>query len=906
MKILVVLIALLALALAVAGIGSTPPEIDSGVDYNVLNPGFIPNAGQYEPGVDYILQSRGATIFFTRNELVLTHASGDVIRQSFAGASPGVNLIAKDQHAGVVNHYAGNDPSKWVSDIPVYAKIVYEGLYPGIDLVYTEESGRLKREFHVSAGADPSQIELIYEGASAPCVDEDGVLRFASPAGEMLESPLVCWQVIDGERIDRVAEYIVDCGSVRISVTEYDAGHELIIDPELVYSSYLGGSDNEYGSAIVDDGAGGVWVTGYTESADFPLVNQSQDRYGGGGCDVFVTHFASDGTRLSSTYLGGNETDHGVALAGDGDGGVWVMGTTKSADFPVRDAYQDRFMGGCDVFVAHFAPNGTLISSTYLGGSRSDYGSAIVDDGDGGVWVTGTTWSYSLETQYQTLYGFPVLNETQDLLGGQYDTAPGQCNAFASHFSSSGTLISSTYLGGDDKDHGVALAGDGDGGVWVAGNTSSSKFPVKNASQPDICGKRDIFVTHFSPAGRIISSTYLGGDGTEDLRAMISDDAGGVWVTGVTPSPHYTPFPTVNTSLDTYGGGIHDTFVTHFSSDGAILSSAYLGGEDEDSASALAPDGAGGVWVAGTTGSSSFPVKNECQDNTNVKERGWWDAFVTHFSSNGSLISSTYLGGYNREFVFALAPDNAGGVWVAGMTCSDDFPVLNGFQMKFGEWHDAFISHFSSDGTLLSSSYLGGGSEDSASALAKGGSGAVWIMGKTTSTNFPVENPSQRVYKGSYDLFVAKVVAGKPVLPPSAGFTANVTAGVAPLAVKFTGESTGDVTSWFWDFGDGATSTSQSPVYIYRRPGNYTVNLTATTTEGPASLSRPAYIAVTAQKGDLNGDGEVDISDVAKVAYMVVRKEPADLAADFNGNDRVDIGDAAKIAYFFVGKIDML
>lgn len=140
-QILVVLIALLALAPAVAGMGDTSPGIDDGADYQLLNPGFIPNVGQYDPGVEYILQHREATVFFTRDGLVLAHTSGDVIRQSFAGASPDVNLTAGDQRPGAVNYYVGNDSSKWLSGIPVYSGIVYGDLYPGIDLVYTGEDG---------------------------------------------------------------------------------------------------------------------------------------------------------------------------------------------------------------------------------------------------------------------------------------------------------------------------------------------------------------------------------------------------------------------------------------------------------------------------------------------------------------------------------------------------------------------------------------------------------------------------------------------------------------------------------------------------------------------------------------------------------------------------------------------
>ncbi len=1160
MKILVVLIALLALAPAVAGMGDTPPEIDSGVDYNVLNPGFIPNAGQYEPGVDYILQSQGATIFFTRNELVLTHASGDVIRQSFAGASPGVNLTAGDQRPGVVNYYVGNDSSKWVSDIPVYANIVYEGLYPRIDLVYTGKDGRLKREFRVSAGADPSQIEIIYEGTSAPCVDEDGVLRFASPAGEMLESPLICWQVIDGERIDRVAEYIVDCGSIYIDISEYDAGHELIIDPELVYSSYLGGSDNEYGSAIVDDGAGGVWVTGRTQSTDFPIQEGDQGSFGGGDEDAFISHFSSSGALISSTFLGGGGWDRGCILAADGAGGVWVVGGTSSTDFPVINPYQDNLVGDWYTFVAHFSSSGLLTSSTCLGGGTGGDGNIRYDlasDDSGGVWVMGRT---------NTIY-LPVQNAHQDTFGGGTDL-------FVAHFALNGTLLSSTYLGGGDDDIGWALAGDGSGGVWVTGYTSSADFPIQNEHQESFGGgDHDAFVARFASNGTLLSSTYLGGESDDIGYFLACDGAGGIWVAGHTRS---TDFPVKDAYQDTFGGGA-DLFVARFLSSGALFSSTYLGGKDWDYGYALVDDDAGGIWVAGHTQSTDFPVKNASQNDYG----GVGDAFVARFSPAGNILSSTYLGGGDDDIGYALAGDGGGGVWVIGHTQSTDFPVKRAYQNDYGGGgNDVFVAHLVSSGALLSSTYLGGEGWDYGTDLAGDGAGGVWVMGTTPSTDFPVKRAYQSASGGGHDVFIAKFGSGvlahpnaeftfnanynrytlsdriasgtsscrlayiasvhnllenpenisgnlsftldaseiadisseeyaeingtqvtwtfpqetvispgtalstqaatstlvtrrsdmtlerscnrtdftgagvqqatlnmtldatdldnlwgriecyetgdvqarfvpdtistdlplrdlsqepariqftadrfkleagrqytlscavevtplRPVayapacvvweiqnstsmaapagaqvaLPadlllqgvnaarfssdtsckwtcvhndhvvtsihqratqvsaPVADFTANVTAGVAPLVVKFTDTSIGDLTSWFWDFGDGATSTDQNSVHTYRKPGNYTVNLTVSTAEGPASLSRPAYIAVTAQKGDLNGDSTIDIGDVAKVAYMVVGKEPADLAADFNGNGRVDIGDAAKIAYFFVGKIDAL
>ena len=721
-------------------------EIDDGAKCRVLSSGFIPNVGQYDPGVDYVLQYQDMTVFFMRDGLVLAHTVGsaenvsrDVIRQSFAGASPETHLTARDQRAGVVNYYVGNDSSKWLSGIPVYSEVVYEDLYPGIDLAYSETNGRLKREFRISPGADPSQIELLYEGESEPYVDGDGVLRFASPAGEMLETPLVCWQVIGGERVERTAAYVVDDGSVRIDVAEYDAGYELIVDPELVYSSYLGGGGWDYvsawdfRSALASDGAGGIWVTGHTYSSDFPVLNAYQSTYGGDG-DVFVSHFSSSGTPLSSTYLGGEYCDIGYALAGDGAGGVWVTGTTCSADFPVLNAFQSNYGGNCDAFASHFSSSGTLLSSTYLGGRSGAIGCALAGGGAGGVWVTGYTYSSD----------FPVLNASQN-------TYEGNCDAFVSHFSSSGILISSTYLGGGSNDLPHTSVGDSAGGVWVTGYTYSSDFPVLNASQSTYGGGEDAFVAHFSSSGTLLSSTYLGGGGDDEGRALAGDSTGGVWVAGETGS---TDFPVLN-AYQSSSGGDSDAFVSHFSSSGTLLSSTYLGGESSDGehGSALAGDGAGGIWVTGDTWSSNFPILNAYQSSFG----GYFDAFVSHFSSSGTLLSSTYLGGSNSDFGRALAGDGTGGVWVTGYTGSADLPVLNASQSTFGgRWGvDAFVSHFSSSGTLISSTYLGGEDDDVGYALAGDGDGGVWVAGTTRSTDFPIRDAYQSTYGGDEDAFVA-------------------------------------------------------------------------------------------------------------------------------------------------------
>ena len=911
---LVVLIVLAALLPAAAAAdteagGASPGslEIDDGANYRLLGLGFIPNVGQCDSGVEYILQHQGTTVFFTRDGLVLVHTPGsadnapvDVIRQSFVGASPDTHLTASGQRPGVVNYYTGNDSSKWLSNIPVYSGVVYEDLYPGIDLMYAEENGRLKREFHLAPGADPSQIELLYEGENGPHVDEDGVLRFASPAGEMLESPLVCWQVIGGKRVDRAAEYVVDDGSVRIAVAEYDTGHELVIDPELVYSSYLGGNDWDMGYALAGDGVGGVWVTGYTASPDFPVLDDSNGKW---SHIAFVSHFSSSGTLLSSTCLGGTITEYGHALAGDDEGGVWVMGQTISTDFPVLNAPQSTYGGSGDAFVSHFSSDGTLLSSTYLGGGGTEIDNALVGDGEGGVWVTGLTISTDFlvtEDAYQSTYG-----------GGSGD-------AFVTHFSSDGALLSSTYLGGENYDYGSALAGDGAGGVWVMGGNQYGDFPVTGgAFERGNRGGWDVFVSHFASNGTLLSSTCLGGSNQDDGSALAGDGDGGVWVTGETQSVHVPDYPNSGFPvLNAYQGnneGSYDAFVSHFSSNGTLLYSTYLGGDEHDSGYALAGDGAGGIWVTGDTRSDDFPTLNAHQ-NAYKGGSSYGDRFVARFSQEGALLSSTYLGGEGDDcdgyrgreddHRYTLVGDGAGGVWVTGCTASTTFPVLDECQSTHGGGsYDAFVSHFSLDGALLLSTYLGGGDSDYGNALAGDGAGGVWVAGYTASADFPVLRAYQSSHGGSSDLFIAKF--GIDDLP-TANFTANTTAGTLPLAVQFTDTSTGDLTSLNWTFGDGNTSTEQNPIHIYRTPGNYTVNLTVSTIDGSDTISRPGYINVTRVKGDFKGDGVVDIGDVSFVAYMVVGKTAADPAADFNGNGAVDIGDAAKIAYYFVKKIPAL
>jgi|GEM_PF-1841684 len=795
--VLIVLAALLpAAAAANTETGGAPPdflEVDDGANYRLLSLGFIPNVGQCDPGVEYVLQHQGTTVFFTRNGLVLIHTQGsadntpvDVIRQSFAGASPETQLMASGQRPGVVNHYLGNDSSEWLSGIPVYSRVVYEGLYPGIDLVYAEENGRLKREFHISPGADPSQIELLYEGESRPHVDGDGVLRFASPAGELLESPLVCWQVIGGKRIDRAAEYIVDDGSVRIAVAEYDAGHELIIDPELVYSSYLGGEYWDMGYALAGDGEGGVWVTGCTKSTAFPITDDAfQSTYGGGDYyDAFVSHFSSEGALLLSTYLGGEDTDYGKALAGDDAGGVWVAGYTGSNDFPVLRAYQSTYSGGSsDAFVAKFGivelPTADFAANVTSGPVPLVVQFTDLSTGDPTSWLwsfgDGATSTEQHPTHTYRLPGTYTVNLTASNSAGSDEksvtdyitvehgtisiTAPGDGNAtIGDEIALSGTNTDSatTYL---------FLTGPGLNATGV--NLMNLSMPVVNDNPSTFTiGYVEIddsweyrWDTHSVRGGLLEEETYT-------IYAVSSprDEAHLSDAVYATTTVRFQP-PTIT----------------------ATASSATVAWGDELRINGTAtgiPDDVQ-IWIFGPDYYGRYDGALETQ-HWNVKSDGAFEGVLdTYMLQEGQYYVVVQ---HPVDHDYGVMADPATGViygeGIANVTLTD---------LQAADAVTALINALDSPGV-----------DDIYATLT------FEVVGST----------------------------------PQANFTANVTAGTMPLTVQFTDTSTGDPTAWSWSFGDGNTSTDQDPVHTYTSPGNYSVALTVSNGNANDTVTKEHYIQV--------------------------------------------------------------
>ena len=441
--------------------------------------------------------------------------------------------------------------------------------------------------------------------------------------------------------------------------------------PKLDFSTYLGGSDGHergYGIAVTEDGS--CYLTGQTGSSDFPTQLAFNSTLSGSR-DAFVTKLSSSGSLLWSTFFGGSDLDIGYDISVAGDGSCYVTGFTESSDFPTRNAYNSTYGGNGDIFLAKFSSIGQLLWSSYLGGNESDEGKSIAVAGDGSCYVTGETRS----SDFPTLYAY---DPTHD--GGYRD-------AFVAKFSTNGTLLWSTYLGGNTTDLGYGIAVSDDGSCYVTGQTTSSDFPTLYAYDPTPNGGyMDAFVAKFSASGSLLWSTYLGGASWDDASGITvaSDDS--CYVTGYTTS---SDFPTQNAYNSTYRLK-GDAFVGKFSADGNLLWSTYLGGNETDFGYDITVTNDGSCYVTGETFSSNFPTRN-AYDST----YDGYDAFVTKFSSEGFLLWSTYLGGRDDgEQGYSLAVTEAGSCFVTGRTNSDDFPTQNAYDSALGGKSDAFVTKF--------------------------------------------------------------------------------------------------------------------------------------------------------------------------------------------------------------------
>jgi hypothetical protein len=565
---------------------------------------FVPNQDQSGTTVSFRAYGAGNKLTFTPQEIVMDLPGvRQPLRLRFVDFNPATTLAARESLPTRINDFRGSDPSNWSTNLPTYAAVHYQELYPGVELRYEGIDGSLKSTFTVAPGADPSRIQWQYSGAAAVAVDDaTGDLLVTLPdQTQVVEKAPIAWQQINGRRISvPVAYTLTNGGSVAsFALGNYNPSLPLIIDPTIVYETTLdlGGFDRGHDIAI--DAAGNAFVLGRVYDTNN---------------DVLIAKLSPNGTLLYATYLRGSKLDYGGGIALDDAGGVYIAGLTDSDDFPILNAVQAVKNGVTrDAFITKLAAaDGSLMFSTYFGGSRSDEIHDITLNSTGEIYLVGYTESTD----------FPMLNPIQAGLNLN------QCfceDTFVTKLSPDGmTVLYSTYLGGSFEDYGESIALDANDNIYITGHTQSDDFPTQAAIQPNRAGEfqdEDLFVSKISADGsNLVYSTYLGGTGDDSVRRIAVTSAGNATVAGSTRS---RAFPTTPGAYqETYIGGIldcgtagfggpvdcYDMFVTQFAPDGSsLVYSTYLGGGLDDFASGVALNDAGEAFVVGYTQSTDFP-----------------------------------------------------------------------------------------------------------------------------------------------------------------------------------------------------------------------------------------------------------------------------------------------------------
>jgi parallel beta-helix repeat protein len=643
---------------------------------------FEANVGQVDAAVRYLAHGSGYSLALTDTGAVLDLHRADaagydaLLHMELVGGSTAAPVVGLDQQAGHSNYLIGNDPSRWHTDVPLFGRVEYQQVYPGIDVVfYGNDQHQLEYDFVLAAGADPGQIGLRFDGAQGLTVDSQGDLVLHLAGGNVVQQAPVVYQEVGGVRSPVPGTYVVHGdGTVGVTLGHYDATQALVVDPVLTYAAYFGGRGADHGNGIAVDGAGNAYVTGETESLNFPTTagaletgpNTSNVNFAHGA--AFVAKLNAAGNALVySTYLDDDGSNFqrgpiGYAISVDSTGNAYVTGDTGDGTFPTTSSVDPTLFTGA--FVAKLNPAGnSLVYSTIVSNGQ---GRGIAVDGNGNAYVCDV---FGTETKLNAL-GSALVYSTSLRNGTPGDLTP------------------------------LGIAVDGAGNAYVTGETNEAGLGTAGAFQTNLAGGFPIFhafVAKLNAAGGLAYFTYLGGNGQntgssnplQDLGSGIAvDRAGNAYVTGQTRSWDF-PY-TVSAYQTSHVGdiGSYDAFMTKLNADGsALLYSTYLGGGSDDDGTAIALDAAGNAYVTGTTTSINFPTANPVQIAPA-------EAFVAKLdpsqSGPASLIYSTFLGGLQTS-ASAIAVDGAGNAYVTGGMVAGDFPMANPLQAP-GGGEEAFVA----------------------------------------------------------------------------------------------------------------------------------------------------------------------------------------------------------------------
>lgn len=659
---------------------------------NVQRNGFEENRGQFDESVRFVSRRPDQSVFLTAKEAVFTMPVKDskkksfALRMEFGGANKNSTFSGLDAASGKTNYFRGSDANKWESEVSTFAQVKYEEIYKDVDLLwYNNEAGELEYDFIVAPNADYRQIELKFKGAKKLEINKNGDLLVHTKAGILQQRKPFTYQTIDGDRREVASRYKMNGkNKVRFVVGNYDREKELVIDPAVMpYSTFLGGSDDDIGKDIAVDNQGNIYIVGTTRSANFPTNSGAFD-------------------------------------------------TTMTGNFE-------------DVIVSKFNSHGALVYSTFIGGGAGSYAeraSGIAVDNSGNAYIVGSTTSTD----------FPVTGGafSQTKKGGS-----SSFDAFVTKLNANGSALHySTFLGGLADEEGYDIAVDSNGNANVVGKTNSyttpptiDSFPVTGNSlvAPNAGG----FYTKLNPSGSgLVYSTYLSGSSSDEARKVVTDIADNVYVMGVTTSNN---FPTTGGSFDTTHNGNDDIFVSKFS--GSTLQySTYLGGSSYDGINngfGLAVDNDGNCYVLAPTGSDNFPTTVGALDRT----RNNYEAFVAKLNPQGSaLVFSTFLSPLNNgpNFGYALAVDSQSNVYVLGETGAQSFSGMDCL-------YERYVAQIAPDGSAFKSISCYSNTYGDSQAMVIDSAKNLYTAGYSYIDSYPTAgNAFDKIYNGSDDIVFTK------------------------------------------------------------------------------------------------------------------------------------------------------
>ena len=851
-------------------------------DYGRLPMSFEINRGQTDKTVKFLARGQGYGLFLTSSGAVLSvHKSANKVGQenenasnnsdqsttsdravlsfSLQAANPGARVSGVDKLAGRVNYFVGKDPQKWRRNVETYSRVRYQNVYRGIDLVYYGNQQQLEYDFIVAPKANPRTIRLRIDGAEKLRIDTNGDLVLTTPSGDMIQRKPVAYQEFDGQRKEVAANYRLDGKTITLDLGTYDKTKRLIIDPVLVYSTYLGGSGADTGLGIAVDAQGSAFLTGDALSIDFPLANPYQSSNQGFLDDAFIAKLNPAGTALVySTYLGGTGGDQANSIAIDTQGNAYVVGTTTSDNFPITaGSLQSTRDGIIDAFVTKLNPAGSaLVYSTYLGGDNIDALVGIAVRADGRAYVTGRTDSTRLVSTPLQRHGNPAFKSING--GGAW--SPGatgitasNVTGFASHPSNSNVIYAGTTNGVFKSiDAGASWSRTGTDNLNTA--PSNTTAVVIDPSNPNVIyvGTLDAGVHKSTNGGGVYTLKPLGLPFTpESVNALAIDpvtpstlyagtvvgiyksmnggdtwtemttglvnievtelvvdpsnptivyagtrngmykttNSGGLWfpindgvITGGTVISVVTIDP-INPGIlyaaqqfgsghifKTINGGGTWTVLTNGLPPGVVAavavdpvtsSTLYLGTVGRG---IYKSSDSGASWTESNAGLSNMSVSALFVDRNSpatvyAGTLIGGDAFAARLNPSGSALDQLMsFGGEELDEARGVALDSAGLPYLVGATNSTNFPLANPFQATIGGFADAFVAKLNAAGTgFVYSTYLGGNSTDVGRAIAVR-DGAAYVVGQTSSSNFPTVNPFQAALSSvSSDAFVTKL-----------------------------------------------------------------------------------------------------------------------------------------------------